>query len=249
MSVLRAVGAVIGAMAPRHYWAALERWVPVYNAVFVSSLLTLFAGAALGITGFMAHLAEVTSQNNALYMEAARHVKGEEMPLPSALSGLSLFTFIFLTPQGWLSTYLTLSGLIRTAASQFDDPHGDLLLTVVDAGVRRASTHTVARAREQHRHDREGPRVHDRIVKGTDVGFAKAELVVVSSRVKDDWDTGAVVLSNDGEFRIVGVEDRVMDGGLRRLYALERHTDLEVFRRTVHYEFPDTQRGNGRSNR
>ena len=235
---MRAIGAVAAAMLPRHYWAALERSLPIQNATFVASLLTLLAGAALGITGFMAHLAEVTSANNDLYMEAARHAKGDDIPLPSGLSGLSLFTFIFLTPQGWISTYLTISGLLRTAGSQFDDPHGDLLLTAVDAGVRRAVSSTSAKAREEQRHRLEGPRVRDRVLNGSELGMPEADIVVVASRIKEDWDHGTVVLSHDGEFRVVAIEDRTIDGRLRRLYALQRHTDLEAFRRTVLYDFP-----------
>ena len=225
-------------MLPRHYWGHLERSLPVHNATFAASLLTLLAGAALGITGFMAHLAAVTSANNDLYMEAARHAKGDELPLPSALSGLSLFTFIFLTPQGWISTYLTVSGLVRTVGSQFDDPHGDLLLTAVDAGVRRAVTRTSTKARQEQRHRLEGPRVRDRVVSGNDIGMPEADLVVLASRIKEDWDHGTVVLTDDGEFRVIGIEDRTVDGRLRRLYSLQRHTDLEAFRRTVRYEFP-----------
>ena len=230
-------------MLPRYYWERFESFLPVHNATFAASLITLLAGAALGITGFMSHLAEVTSTNNELYMEAAKHAKAEEMPLPSALSGLSLFTFIFLTPQGWISTYLTLSGVLRTAGSQFDDPHGDLLLTAIDAGVRRGMTATSAKASEERRHRLEGPRVRDRVVNGDAIGLPHAHLVVVASRVKEDWDKGTVVLSNDGEFRVVEIEDRTIDGRLRRLYALARHTDLEVFRRTVRYEFPESGGG------
>ena len=239
---MRVVAAVIAAMAPRHYWPALDRWVPVHNAALAASLLTLLTGAALGITGFISHLAEVTSANNELYLEAAKHAKGDEMPLPSALSGLSLFTFIFLTPQGWISTYLTLSGLVRAAGSQFDDPHGDLLLTALDAGVRKATRATSATVKEEQRHRLEGPRVRDRVLTGDDLGLPHADLVVVSSRVKEDWDHGTVVLSDDGEFRIVGIEDRTIDGRLRRLYVLARHSDLEVFRRMVRYEFPKLDR-------
>ena len=164
------------------------------------------------------------------------------MPLPSALSGLSLFTFVFLTPQGWISSYLALSGLLRAAGSQFDDPHGDLLLTAFDAGVRKAAAHTSAKAREEHRHHLEGPRVRDRVVAGNEVGLPDADVVVLASRVKDDWTPGTVVISDNGEFRIVGVEDRTIDGRLRRLYALARHNDLEAFRRTVRYEFPRSER-------
>ena len=239
--VLEFLGGIAAAMLPRRYWPALEQWVPVQRAAFMASLATLLAGAALGITGFMAHLAEVTSANNAAYLDAAIRMKGDEMPLPSGLSGLSLFTFIFLTPQGWVSTYLTLSGLARAAGAQFDDPHGDLALTAIDAVVLSISRATSGRAREEQRHRLEGPRVRDRVVQGDEMGFAHADLVVVASRIKDDWEKGAVVLSDDGEFRIVEVEDRTIDGRLRRLYALARHNDLEAFRRTVRYMFPRTE--------
>jgi hypothetical protein len=72
----------------------------------------------------------------------------------------------------------------------------------------------------------------------------QAEVVVVTSRVKEGWAPGAVVLSDRGEFRILEVKDETIDGRLRRLYALARHADLEVFRRTVRYEFP-RERGEG----
>jgi hypothetical protein len=175
-------------------------------------------------------------------MYAETQVKGEDMPLTSALSGLSLFTFILLTPQGWLSTYLTLSGLVRSVGSQVDDPHGDLLLTAADAGIRGIARASAARAREERRHRLEGPRVRDRVVAGADLDVPDADLVVIASRVKDDWDLGTVVLSEDGAFRIVGVEDRTIDGRLRRLYALARHTDLEAFRKTVRYTLPRIER-------
>jgi hypothetical protein len=83
--------------------------------------------------------------------------------------------------------------------------------------------------------------VRDRIVRGAQVGLPNAELVIVASRIKEGWDPRAVVLSDRGEFRIIEVEDRLIDGRLRRLYVLARHNDLEVFRRTVQYEFPPGQ--------
>jgi hypothetical protein len=242
----RAALATVAAMLPRRCWPVLDERLPVSNAAFAASVLTLFAGAALGITGFLAHLAEVTSQNNALYLEAAARADAATMPLPSALSGLSLFTFILLTPQGWLSSYLALSGLIRSIGSQFDDAHGDLLLTAGDAGVREMWRRIIRRGEIDSRHLLEGARVRDRIVSGSDVGAPHADLVIVAARVKDGWAPGAVVLTNRGEFRIASVDDRTIDGRLRRLYFLVRHQDLEVFRRTVRYEFED--RGVGRWN-
>jgi hypothetical protein len=215
--------------------------VPVSSAALPAALITLLAGAALGITGFMAHLTELSSQNNEAYMEVAQKEKGETLPLPSALSGLALFTFILLTPQGWISTYLTLSGLVRAAGSQFDDPHGDLLLTALDAAAHKSRTGLTRRRTAADRERREGPRVRDRVMAGADLGLPDAELVVIASRVKDGWTPGTVVLSERGAFRILAEEDRTIDGRLRRLYSLAEHKDLEAIRRSVRYEFPRTE--------
>ena len=229
-------------MLPRRYWASFEPALPVSNAVSSAAIITLLAGPAIGIPGFFAHLQEVASQNNAAYMEAAVRAEGEKMPLPSALSGLAIFTFVLLTPAGWVSSYLTVSGLVRVVGSQVDDPHGDLLLTLADAGIRRARKGAARRAEIDNRHLLEGPRVQDRIAHGAEFDLPQADLVVVASRLKDGWEPGAVVLSDRGAFRILEVKDRTIGGRLRRLYALARHEDLEVFRRTVSYEFPAARR-------
>jgi hypothetical protein len=150
-----------------------------------------------------------------------------------------VFTFILLTPQGWVSSYLAISGLVRSIGSQFDDPHGDFLLTVTDAAARRAWTAVVRRGDIDNRHLLEGPRVRDRVMPGAALGLPHADLVLVASRMKDGWDQGTVVLTERGPFRLIGSEDRTMDGRLRRLYLLARHNDLEVFRRTVSYQFSE----------
>jgi hypothetical protein len=230
------------AMLPRRYWASFEPALPVSNAVPGAALITLLAGPAIGIPGFFAHLQEIASQNNAAYLEAAARVEGETMPMSSTLSGLAIFTFVLLTPSGWISSYLTVSGLVRVIGSHVDDPHGDLLLTTIDAGVRKVRRATAQRAEIDNRHLLEGPRVQDRIAHGAEFDLPQADVVIVSSRLKDGWDPGAVVLSDRGAFRIVDARDHTIAGRLRRLYALARHEDLEVFRRTVSYEFPPSKR-------
>ena len=151
---------------------------------------------------------------------------------------MSFFTFVLLTPQGWLSTYLAASGLVRAIGSQFDDPHGDFVLTLADAGARRVTAATIRRGEIANRQLLEGPQVRDRVVRGTQVGLPAAEAVIVASRIKDGWEPGTIVLSDRGEFRILNWEDRTIDGRLRRLYQLAPVSDLEAFRRTVTYEFP-----------
>lgn len=236
VAVVRWLGAIFSAMLPRRYWRALDSFVSVSQAAAVASLLTMGAGVALGFFGFFVHLDEVASLNNTAYLDAAVS-HGGELPLPSALSGLSFFTFVLLTPQGWLSSYLAISGLVRTIGSQFDDPHGDFVLTLVDAGARRMATVTLRRGAIASRHRLEGPQARDRVVPGNRVGLPVADVVIIASRIKDGWEPGTIVLSNRGEFRILDCEDRTIDGRLRRLYQLAPVSDLEAFRRTVTYEF------------
>jgi hypothetical protein len=233
----RGVLATCAAMLPRRYWPRLDPHLPVTSAAAAASIVTMLAGAAFGITGFLGHLAKVTSLNNSLYLEAAASSDAESMPLPSALSGLSLFTFILLTPQGWISSYLAVTGLVRSIGSQFDDAHGDFILTAGDAIVRRVSTRVRRRGEIDNRRLLEGPNLRDRIVPGVRFGAPHADLVIVAARIKDGWETGTVVLSDRGEFRITDADDRTIDGRLRRVYFLARHQDLEAFRRTVRYEF------------
>ena len=236
--VLRAFGALIAAMLPRRYWTRFEPVLPVSRMVPAAAIVTMLAGAAIGIPGFFTYLEQTVAQNNALYLEAAARARTDDFPLPSALSGLAFFTFILLTPQGWASSYLVLTGFVRLVGAHFDDPHGDFVLTLADAGVRRVGAATARRAAIDNRHLLEGPEVRDRIVHGAQLGLPDAAVVVVASRLKEGWAVGAVLLSDRGAFRILAVEDRTIGGRLRCLYSLTPHEDLEVFRRAVQYRFP-----------
>jgi hypothetical protein len=237
-TVVRVLIATLLAMLPRRYWTRFEPVLPVWRMVPAAAALTMLAGFAIGIPGFFAHLEETVAQNNALYLEAAARARTEEFPTPSALSGLGLFTFILLTPQGWAWSYLVLTGFVRLAGAHFDDPHGDFVLTLADAGVRRVGAATARRAAIDNRHLLEGPEVRDRIVHGAQLGLPDAAVVVVASRLKEGWEVGAVLLTDRGAFRILAVEDRTIGGRLRCLYSLTPHEDLEVFRRAVQYRFP-----------
>jgi len=243
LAACRAVLATVAAMLPRRYWPALEPYVPVWRGALPAAAITALAGGTLGITGFLEFLRDVIPANQAAYLAAAGRAPTATLPLPSSLAVLSVFVFILLTPVGWLSTYLTVSGMARLAEALIDEPRGDYALTVVDAAVRRAWRRGSRRMAVERRHAREGPAVRDRVVPGRRLQIPAAELVVVASRVKDGWELGAVVLSDRGEFRIVHVEDRTIDGRLRRLYGLAPHRDLEVFRRTLRYTFGAEDRG------
>ena len=241
-NILRAVAGTAAAMVPRRWWPLLDDYVPASDAAFAASLLTLLAGAAVGIPAFLAHAGASASLNNDAYVATAMHIPGDEAALPSGLSVLSLFTFVLFTPAGWASSYLVFSGFVRTVGSRFDDPHGDFLLTAADATVRATLRRTGLAHQDRKRRRLEGPAVPDRTVRGVQVGMPSVELVIVASQIKDGWVRGGVVLSDEGAFRIVGVEDKLIGGRLRHLYALARHTDLEVFRQTVQYEFASEAR-------
>jgi hypothetical protein len=131
-----------------------------------------------------------------------------------------------------------LTGLFRTVGAALDDPHGDLLLTVVDGVIVRSVRSGQARSARTSREELEGPQVADRVVPGAQVGLPDAQLVVVASRRKPDWDAGTVVITADSVYRVAVIVERTIRGRLRTLYPLTEHKDFEAFRRTVHYELP-----------
>jgi hypothetical protein len=241
----RAALATVLAMLPRRYWPALAPIAPVERYAFAAGLVTFLAGMAVGIPGFLAHLIEQVSLTNQVLVN---HVDPEKINrnMMWGLSGLSFFTFMFLTPQGWVTQYLGLTGFVRAAGAAFDDPHGDAILTLLDAGVRRLWTAAIRRGEQENRELLEGPDGPDRIARGTHLGM-DAALVVVSVRRKG-WDLGTVLVSDDGAHRVVAVEDRTINGNLRHLYGVNPHEDLEAIRRGVAYPVDlSTYRGIGRS--
>ena len=237
MFAVRWIGGVLAANLPRHYWNALDEHVPASACAGIAGLLTLMTGLFTGVFGFVLFATDQVSQNNAALTRNVDHAAITQYMM-WAMNGLMLFTFLFLTPQGWIAMYCTATGMARALGNTFDDPHGDFLLTIVDAGVRKGWRSAVRRGEIENRHLLEGPEVRDLVLRGAHLGLPKAELVIVASRLKEGWEPGAVVLTDRGEYRVVEVEDRKMDGRLRRLYALVEHKDLEVFRRTVRYTFP-----------
>jgi hypothetical protein len=219
--------------------------VPVTSSAAVAGLVTLLAGAAIGLPGYLHHLGVNASAVNRVVIDAAASGKHPELDnegslrrVGSSFGSLSLVTFFFFTTTGWITMYLTLSGLVRAVAGHLDDPRGDFVLSGVDALVHGI----VQRTRQQHsartREALEGPEVPDRAVAGVDIGMPGCDIVVIASRVKPDWDRGTAVLTQDGEFRVKVVEERTVDGRLRTLYGLDVHRDQEVFRRMVRYTLP-----------
>jgi hypothetical protein len=231
---------IAAALLPHRHWNALPYWIPVQRAAFASGLVALFIGAAIGIPGFLAHAgANVSFLNQAVVDEAMRNPHaGYSRGMVQGFAGLSIFTFLFLTPTGLLTLYLMGSGATRAAAAWFDDPIGDPLLTGLD--------HLLGSGRERRRRDRErrtrdaleGPEVADRVVSSTAAGLPPCDLVIVSSRRKDGWENGVTVFTADAAYRIGQPAERTIAGRLRTCYPLTEHKDFEAVRKSVHYDLP-----------
>ena len=236
VEALRRVAGVGAAMLPKRWWDTLDLYVPASDSALISGILTFMAGAGLGIVSFISHATGWAAETNRLVLGSP----------DLALSGagsismlLAFFTFLFFTPWGWATLYLTFSGFIRAGAAAFSESFGDPLLTGLDAmavGTTRRVRVSRARAR---RETLEGPEVADRIVPGSKLGMPGVDFVIVASRVKPDWNKGTVVISASKTYRVGAIEERTIAGRLRTLYPLTEHKDLEVFRRTVRYDLPE----------
>ncbi|HXG54106.1 MAG TPA: hypothetical protein VNJ03_01890 [Vicinamibacterales bacterium] len=236
-----AVLGIAAAMLPRRYWPMLDRYVPASWCAMAAALLTLLADMLIGIPGFLHHITEQISLNNAALVRGVEH-SSITRNMMGALSALSLFTFLLLTPQGWATMYLSITGLVRTVGAHFDDPHGDAFLTVVDAGIHSVAGAVARRGEIDNRALLEGEAVPDRVARGSHLGLPDVEFVIVSSRIKAGWDAGTVLITESGAYRVVCIEDRTIHGRLRHVYGVNAHNDLEVIRRGVQYRWPDTPR-------
>ena len=236
-------GLMIGLFAawlPYQRWGRLPHWILVERAAVVSGLLTVLGGAAIGIPGFLEHAgANVSFLNQTIVTEGRRNAQVDySRGLVMGFSGLSIFTFLFVTPEGLLTLYLLGSGSLRAGGAWFGDPIGDPILTGVD--------YIVAGGRARRRDDRgrrererlEGPEIPDRLVTPAAAGLTGCDVVVVSSRRKPGWENGVVVLTADAAYRIGPPAERTIAGRLRTLYPLTEHRDFEAIRKSVYYDWP-----------
>lgn len=236
-------GLIVGlfaALLPQRRWRALPAWVLVERTAFASGLITLFAGAAIGIPGFLEHAgANVSFLNETLVREAQRTAAVEyNRGMVQGFAGLSIFTFLLLTPTGLLTLYLLVSGGVRAAGAWFEDPIGDPLLTGIDYGVAGGRERHRAEHARRHRETLEGPEVPDRVVTAAAAGVPRCDLVIVSSRRKPGWEHGVTVFTAVAAYRIGEPVERTIAGRLRTLYPLTAHQDLEAVRKSVHYDLP-----------
>jgi hypothetical protein len=240
----RVIG-ILAAMLPSRWWPWLDFYVPATSSAVLASIVTLLAGMAIGIPGFLSYAQDAASAINTVAWETAKQNPDTEnvgallRGAPAAFSALSLMLFLFTTPTGWLTMYLGAGGLLRSVSAAIEGGFGDPLLTAVDAiafSARRRTMTTLDRVRRERL---EGPEMPDRIMGAAQLNIKGAELVIVASRPKPDWDKGTVVLTGEGTaYRVGLIEQRTIAGRLRTLYPLTEHKDLEAFRRFVRYELP-----------
>ena len=232
------VVAIVAVIVPQRYWRRYPSWLPLSSAGFLSGILTIFLGAAIGIPGFLEHAGATVSLANTAMLDPRNDAAGYNRGMVQGFSGLAIFTFLFLTPLGLFTLYLFVSGTLRAAAAWFDDPIGDPILTGIDyaffAGTERQQATRARTAREAL----EGPDVPDRIVTAVSAGLPPCDLVVVSARRKPGWEHGVTVFTEDAAYRIGEPVERTIAGRLRTLYPLTTHGDLEAIRKSVHYDLP-----------
>ena len=234
---------MFASLLPHRCWERLPARFNMGPGAFWSGLLTFFAGAAIGIPGFLEHAHATTS----LGLDAELHkvftdpTAGYRQGMVQGFAGLSIFTFLLLTPKGWATLYLMIGGGFRTAAAWFDDPFGDPILTGLDALIwKRRERRRVRQARDS-REALEGPEVPDRVVSSSAAGIPGCDLVIVSARRKPGWDRGTAVFTRDKVYRLGEPVEQTVAGRLRTLYPLTEHADFEAIRRSVQYELPESR--------
>jgi hypothetical protein len=244
---------VPAALLPRRRWQAFDS-LPIERLSAVSALITLVAGVATGIDGFLVYAWRVAdglagATLDVAARQAARPASTHDITTlaPMGFSVFSLAAFLFATPTGWIAMYLIGSGVVRAAGSAFDDATGDPLLTGLDALVsaarRRARSTSARRARERL----EGPETPDILFTGERAGVSDADYVVIASRRKPDWTAGTFIITSDKWYTLGQPFDLELPQGLRTAYPLTEQKVCEVLRRGIAYELPRLVGGRKRS--
>jgi hypothetical protein len=240
MTPIRFVCAMAASLLPWRHWDKVPPQLPIEQGAFASGVLTWMAGVAIGILGFLAHAHATTS----LGLDAMLHraftddAAGYSQGLVQGFSALSIFTFLLLTPLGWLTLYLIGTGLLRGVAAWVYDPFGEPILTGIDYVISRGWTRRVTRKASETREELEGPEVADRVVSPAAAGIPDCDFAIVASRRKPGWERGLAVFTQDGCYRLGEPVERTINGRLRTIYPLKEHADLEAVRRSVRYELP-----------
>lgn len=220
-ALLDYVIAVPMALLPRRRWNDWD--LPIENVNFASAILTCFAGAALGISGFFSYMAWFLAKS--------------EWTAPPLMIIVYL-TYLTATPRGIFSLYLTISGFLRIVSWYIDEPAGDPLLTVIDGLISRTKTSQRQRSERSAREELEGADEPDRRYDGAWAGLKGVDFVIVAARRKPGWTKNTWVITSDGWFVLGEPFDRPMANGLRTIYPLTMQNTLEAVRKSVQYEMP-----------
>jgi hypothetical protein len=245
----RGLAAVPLSMLPARYWERFP-FLPVERRALLSAVLTMLAGFATGIRGFLAYAERASAIAAELTVDIARwQNQGQLAPDPAmnyAPFASMLFApvaFALVTPLGLLSTYLVLSGLARVLGSVALTPFGDPLLTGLDGLARRTRTRTRDRFARRRREREEGADVPDCLREGAWANLPGVDYVVVSARRKPGWEPGTFVMTPDQWYTLGTPFDmRTPDGRLRTVYPLTAQRSNEVLRKGVQYELPQLRR-------
>lgn len=214
--------AILAGLLPRRHWEDVD--LPVRNLAFASALVTFWAGAAVGITGFFSYMAYVLAQR--------------EWTAPPLML-VVFISYVVATPRGLFALYLTATGFLRAVAWYTGEPFGDPIFTGIDWLWHRLRSDAHARSARNDRLALENIDEPDRRYDGAWAGLPDVTYVVVASRRKPGWTTGTWVITSDGWFTLGEPFDRPMPNGLRTVYPLTLQTNsLEVLRKGVSYELP-----------
>ena len=238
--------ALLAAFLPARHWSALDDYLPVTRAFPVSAGLSLLVAVAAGLRAYLIYATLQASNAVDMTLQASgwRPASGGAVPSAAAAtaqwvsSWTSLFTFALFTPVGLGLTYLSLSSLVRGLSWVSGEPMGDPVLTVIDRGIRRLRAAGDARHQRQQRERLEGVADPDVVAPGATLGFPGADLVVVSSRRKAEWEAGVTVITAAGWFVLGAPLERTTARGLRTFYPLTAVHGEVVLRRRVAYDLP-----------
>jgi hypothetical protein len=221
--------ATLAGLLPKRHWEDID--LPVLNCAFASALLTFFAGTTLGITGFFSYMAYVLAQR--------------EWTAPPFMIYVFI-SYVFATPRGLFSVYLTATGLLRAVAWYTGEPFGDPTLTGIDWLWHRLRSDAHQRSARNTRLALEKVEEPDRRYDGEWAGLPDVTCVVVAARRKPGWTKGTWVITSDGWFTLGEPFDRPMPNGLRTVYPLTLQTStLEVLRKGVSYQLPPLRKAPG----
>jgi hypothetical protein len=233
------IAALFVGAAPRRVWPTLERHFPITRTAAPAGALTALAGFFAGVGGFFDFATRMAGANNSWMLRTLAAGGSDSAAfVPYGMSIITLFIFLFFTPLGLFSCYLTASGFLRAiSAWLFDEPHGDPLLSALDGATVRFLERRRQRRQREARERREGAVARDVLVTGHSLGV-DADYVVLASRRKAEWTAGATIMTSEQWYRLGEPYDLETPAGLRTAYPLTKFDTLEAVRRGIEYELP-----------